>query len=40
LTVDTAADEVRIKRLLARAGTSVLEANPIALAKSEGEDPL
>jgi spore coat polysaccharide biosynthesis protein SpsF len=40
LTVDNAADEVRIKRLLARAGTSVLEANPIALANSEGEDPL
>lgn len=37
LTVDTAADEARINALLARVGTSVLEADPIALAKVEGE---
>jgi spore coat polysaccharide biosynthesis protein SpsF len=40
LTVDTTADEVRINTLLARAGTSVLEADPIALAKFEGENSL
>jgi spore coat polysaccharide biosynthesis protein SpsF len=40
LTVDTAADEARINALLARAKTSVLEADPIALAKLEGESSL
>jgi spore coat polysaccharide biosynthesis protein SpsF len=37
LTVDTAADEVRINALLNRAGKTALEADPIALAKLEGE---
>jgi spore coat polysaccharide biosynthesis protein SpsF (cytidylyltransferase family) len=40
LTIDTAADEVRINALLARAGTSALEADPTALAKLEGESSL
>lgn len=40
LTVDTAADEVRINTLLAGAGTSVLEADPTFLAKLEGESSL
>ena len=37
LTVDTAADEVRVKTLLGLAGKTALEADPVALAKLEGE---
>jgi len=40
LTIDTLADEARIDALLARAQETALEADPITLAKLEGESSL